>query len=116
MTLYVRVGNRTLTGEEASHLTPKEILEIKTDAEKANQKRLENMRNSLGIKNPQAVTLDVTPAGVAARKAAIEAEEARIALETQEVTEDLGPEKTSFIGETETPAESTTTKKSKSKK
>lgn len=112
MGLYVRVGNRTFTGEEAKLLSAKQIEQIKIDAEKANQKRLENMRNSLGIKNPQAVTLDVTPAGVAARKAAIAAEEAKIAAETQAVAEEIGPENASFVGEAETPVE---IKKSKKK-
>jgi hypothetical protein len=86
MTLYVRVGNRTFTGEEAAILSKKQIEKIKIDAEAANQKRLENMRNSLGIKNPQKMTIDVTPAGIAARKAAIAAEETKIALENQEST------------------------------
>jgi len=78
MTLYVRVGNRTLTNAEIASLSAKQIEQIKIDAEKANKKRLENIQRSMGI-NPQAVTLDVTPAAVAARNAAIKVEEARIA-------------------------------------
>jgi hypothetical protein len=113
MALYVRVGNRTFTGEEAASLTQKQINKIKIDAESANQKRLENMRNSLGIKNPQKMTIDVTPKGIAARKAAIEAEEAKLAAETKAIDEDLGPEKASFVAEAEAPVEE---KKSKGKK
>lgn len=113
MGLYVRVGNRTFSGAEAASLTQKQIDKIKIDAEAANQKRLENMRNSLGIKNPQKMTIDVTPSGVAARKAAIAAEEAKLASETKTIEEDLGPEKASFIEEAEAPVEG---KKSKGKK
>jgi len=105
MALYVRVGNRTFTGEEAASLSKAQINKIKIDAEAANQKRLENMRNSLGIKNPQKMTIDVTPAGVAARKAAIAAEEAKLAAEAQAVTEEIGSEAPSFIAEAEAPVE-----------
>ena len=44
------------------------------------------MRNSLGIKNPQKMTIDVTPKAVAARQAAIVAEEAKLAAENQAMT------------------------------
>jgi len=115
MALYVRVGNRTFTGEEAASLSQKQIEKIKIDAEAANQKRLENMRNSLGIKNPQKMTIDVTPAGVAARKAAIAAEEAKLAAEAQAVTEEIGPEASSFVAEAEAPVEDVK-KSSKGKK
>jgi hypothetical protein len=83
MALYVRVGNRTFTGDEAANLSKKQIEKIKIDAEAANQKRLENTRNSLGIKNPQKMTIDVTPKAVVARQAAIAAEEAKLAAENQ---------------------------------
>jgi len=105
MALYVRVGNRTFTGDEAASLSQKQIEKIKTDAEAANQKRLENMRNSFGIKNPQKMTIDVTPAGIAARKAAIAAEEAKLASENQAITTELGPETAGFVGEAEVPGE-----------
>jgi hypothetical protein len=111
MTLYIRVGNRTLTGEEAKRLTPDQIEKIKTDADKANQKRLENMRKGLGLE-PQRITLDVTPKAVAARKAAIAVEEAKLAAETQKVTDELGSEAPSFVSEGESPKE---VKKSKKK-
>lgn len=78
---YFRIGNRTLTQDEMTRLRPADIEKIKQDSELANEKRLENIRKSLGVKTPQAVTLDVTPAGIAARNAAIAAEEAKIAAE-----------------------------------
>jgi len=70
-----------MTAQEALLLTPAQVKQAEADAEKANQKRLENIRNSMGVKAPQNITLDVTPAGVAARTAAIKAEEAKIASE-----------------------------------
>lgn len=85
-TLYVRVGNRTLPAEEAARLSPKEVSQAKAEAEEANRKRLENMQKALGLNLPKGaanVTLDVTPAGIAARKAAIAAEEAKIAEEAK---------------------------------
>lgn len=105
MGLYVRVGNRTFTGAEAASLTQKQIDKIKIDAEAANQKRLENMRNSLGIKNPQKMTIDVTPKGVAARKVAIADEEAKIAAEAAAITKEIGPEAPSAVSEAEKPVE-----------
>ncbi len=99
MTDYFRVGNRTLTASEMGFMTPKQIEEIKTQAEVAKQKRLENLRKGLGVE-PQKITLDVTPAGVAARKAAIAAEEARIAAETENIEVELGAEG-SFLAEGE---------------
>lgn len=112
MTDYVRVGNRTLTADEMRFTTPKQIKEYEEQAEKANQKRLDNMRKSLGM-DPKKVTLDVTPKGVAARKVAIAVEEAKIAAETNAIAEDLGLEKASFLAESEAPTE---TKKLKGKK
>lgn len=81
-TLYVRVGNRTMPYEQAKVLSSKQVKEIEESAKKANEKRLENMRRGLGLE-PQKVTLDVTPKAVAARKAAIAAEEAKIAAEAE---------------------------------
>jgi len=101
-----------MTRNEMQYMTPQRIQQIKIEGEVANQKRLERIRQGLGIE-PQKVTLDVTPAGVAARKAAIAAEEARIAAETKAIDEELGPESTTFVAEAEAPAE---TKKSKGKK
>lgn len=112
MTDYFRVGNRTFTAVELGFMKPAEIEKIKIDGEEANKKRLENMRKGLGME-PQKVTLDVTPAGIAARREAIAVEEARIAAETKAIEEDLGPEIPAAIAEAEAPAE---TKKSKSKK
>ncbi len=104
MTYYRRVGNRSLTQKDMQFMKPSQLEKIKADGEIANQKRLENMRKGLGLE-PQKVTLDVTPAGVAARKAAIAAEEARIAAETKAVTEEIGNETTTFVAEAEAPAE-----------
>jgi hypothetical protein len=114
MTKYFRVGNRTFTEHELQFMTPKKIEEVKADGELANQKRLENIRKGLGME-PQKVTLDVTPAGVATRNAAIAVEEARIAAETKAIEEDLGPISPNAIAEAEAPAE-VETKKSKGKK
>lgn len=100
MANYRRIGNRTLTSTELQNLTAAQINKIKEDGERANQLRLENMRKGLGIE-PQKVTLDVTPAGIAARKEAIAAEEARIAAETKTVEENLGAENATFTGEGE---------------
>ena len=113
MTKYFRVGNTTMTEREILFTSPEKLEQIRIDAEKANQKRLENIRKSLGIKGPVNLTLDVTPKGIAARKAAIEAEEAKIATETKAIAEEIGPETTSFVAEAEAPAK---TKKSKNKK
>lgn len=99
---YFRVGNQTVTFEELKTLRPQDIQKIEEDAERANEKRLENIRQGLGIKQPQNITLDVTPAGIAARKVAIEAEEARIAAETKAVDLELGTAG-SFLGEGEPP-------------
>jgi hypothetical protein len=105
MAEYVRIGNRTFTSEQVKSLTPKQVAEIKVQAEKANQKRLDNMRQSMGLE-PQKVTLDVTPRGIAARKAAIDAEEARIAAETKAIDKDLGEAgPAGFVKEAEAPAE-----------
>ena len=130
MANYFRVGNRTFTGSELGLLSKADIEKVKADGVAANEKRLENMRKGLGME-PQKVTLDVTPAAVAARKAAIEAEEAKIAAETKAssdavaaeeariadetkaIEEDLGPEAPSFVEEAEVPAEVVETKKSK---
>ncbi len=109
---YVRIGNRTITTAERARLTPEQIQKMKDDGDAANQKRLANMRAS-GEFMPQKMTIDVTPKGIAARKAAIVAEEAKLAAETQAISEDLGPEKAAFVTEAETPAE---IKKSKGKK
>jgi len=109
---YVRIGNRSFPVEEAQNLSQKQIEEIKTDAEKANQKRLENMRKGLGLEPNAPITLDVTPAGVAARHKAIAAEEAKIAAETKAIDDDLGSGKASFVSEAEAPKE---VKKSKKK-
>lgn len=103
MTNYRRVGNRTFRERDLKFMTPQQIEKIKTDGEKANERRLENMRRGLGIK-PEAITLDVTPAGIAKRQAAIKAEEARIAAETASIEKDLGAETAGFVGENETPA------------
>lgn len=104
MGYYMRVGNRTVTRQEMQFMKPAQIEEIKAQGEAANQKRLENMRKGLGLE-PKKLTLDVTPAGVAARKSAIEAEEAKIAAETVAVAEEIGPEITTFVAEAEAPAE-----------
>jgi len=101
---YVRIGNRSFPVEEARGLSQKQIEEIMIDAERANQKRLENMRAGLGLE-PQKMTIDVTPSGVAARNKAIAAEEARIAAETKAIDEDLGEAPASFVKEAESPAE-----------
>jgi len=112
MANYVRVGNRTMTEAERASLTPKQVQEIKIQAEKANQKRLENIQATLG-QSPQKMTIDVTPKGVATRKAAIAAEEAKIAAETKAISEELGSETPAFTGEAEAPVE---VKKSKAEK
>ena len=111
---YVRIGNRTLLAQDVKSLSQKQIEEIKADGERANQKRLENLRASMGIKLDAPLTLDVTPAGIAARKAAIAVEEAKLAAETKAITESLGPEKASFVAEAEAPTE-VKIKKSKKK-
>lgn len=80
-TLYVRVGNRTMTSQEAHRLSPAQLKQAEIDAEKAKQKRLDNIARALG-QAPKSITLDVTPAAVAARKAAIAAEEAKLAAES----------------------------------
>ncbi len=110
---YFRVGNQTVTFEELKTLRPQDIKKIEDDAEIANEKRLENIRQGLGIKQPQNITLDVTPAGIAARKAAIEAEEARIAAETKAVDLELGTAG-GFLNEGEQPE--TPAKKTKEQK
>lgn len=102
---YVRVGNRTLKNEEALNLTSEDRKMFLEEAERANQKRLENMRKGLGMEEPQRVTLDVTPEGIAKRQAAIKAEENRIAAETQVIEKDLGSETAGFIEEAEKPVE-----------
>lgn len=102
---YVRIGNRSFQAEEAKNLSQKQIEEIMTDAERANQKRLENMRKGLGLEPNAPITLDVTPMGVAARNKAIAAEEAKIAAETKSIDEDLGEAAASFVKEAESPAE-----------
>jgi len=112
MAKYRRVGNRSLTQDEMQFMTPQKIQQLKDEGEAANQRRLERIRQGLGME-PQKLTLDVTPAAVAARKAAIAAEEARIAAETKAIDKELGPETTTFVAEAEAPAE---TKKSKGKK
>jgi len=112
MSYYVRVGNRTMTVAERAGLSPKQVQEIKEQGERANQKRLENLR-ACGEIMPQKMTLDVTPKGVATRKAAIAAEEAKIAAETQAISEEIGPETPAFAGEAEAPVE---VKKSKAEK
>jgi hypothetical protein len=111
MANYIRIGNRTFQEEEARHLTPKQIEEIKADGARANQKRFENMRQSLGMQPNAPITLNVTPAGIAARKIAIAAEEAKIAAETQTITDELGPETPSFVAEAEAPKEVKKSKK-----
>jgi hypothetical protein len=108
---YVRVGNRTFTMAERALLTPKQITEIKAQADRAHLKRLENMRLAAGGTNPQAMTLDVTPAGIAKRAAAIAAEEAKIKSETAVVDAELGTAG-SFLGEGE-PSVDVSMKKSK---
>jgi len=80
-----------MTAQEALLLTPAQVKQAEADAEKANQKRLENIRNSMGVKAPQNITLDVTPAGVAARTEAIKAEEAKIAVEAAAMIETAMP-------------------------
>jgi hypothetical protein len=110
---YIRVGNRTLTQNEYARLTPSQIRAIEESSRLANEKRLENIRKGLGIKsNTQNVTIDVTPQGVAKMKAAIAAEEEKIAAETQSINEEVGSEGQSFVSEAEQPA---STKKSKKK-
>lgn len=104
MTDYVRIGNRSFQTDEVTRLTPKQIEQIKVDGERANQKRLENMRAGLGLE-PQKMMIDVTPAGIAARKASIAAEEAKIVKETKVIEEELGPMSPNAIAENETPAE-----------
>lgn len=113
MTKYFRVGNRSLTEHEMKFMTAEKLEQIKKDGELANQKRLENMRKGLGLE-PQKVTLDVTPTGIAARNAAIKAEEDRIAAETKAVTEEIGPATSAVIAEGEAPVEQV--KKSGNKK
>jgi len=93
-----------MTEPEMRFITAEKISQIKAEGELANQKRLENIRKGLGME-PQKVTLDVTPAGVAARKAAIEAEEARIAAETKAIDEDLGPVVAGSVDEATAPVE-----------
>jgi hypothetical protein len=83
---YVRVGNRTLKGEEYRSLTSKDRQKLIDEGERATQKRLENMRKGLGLEPKQGITLDVTPQGVLKRQEAIKAEEAKLAAETSEET------------------------------
>ena len=109
---YVRVGNRTMTASERANLTPQQVQEYKLQGERANQLRLDNMRLS-GEVMPQKMTIDVTPKGVATRKAAIEVEEAKIAAETKAISEELGAETSAFTDEAEAPVE---VKKSKAEK
>lgn len=101
MANYFRVGNRTLTESEMKFMTQQQLEQLRIDGEIANQARLERIRAGFGME-PKKITLDVTPAGVAARKAAIEAEEARIAAETKSIDVELG-EAGSFLGEGEPP-------------
>lgn len=115
MTDYYRVGNRTLTATELGIMTPKQVEEIKIDAERANQKRLENTRRGLGME-PQKITLNVTPEAVAARNEAIVAEEVKIEAETKAIAKELGPETPAFVAEDEAPAEAETKKTRGNKK
>ena len=115
MTNYTRVGNRTFTQHEFQSMSPGQIEQIRADGELVNQKRLDNLRKSFGIQPNAPITLNVTPAGVAARKIAIAAEEAKIAAETKAIADEIGPEMTTFVAEAEAPAE-IKIKKSKGKK
>lgn len=108
---YARVGNRTLKNEELRNLNEKDKQKLIAEGKAAEQKRLENMRKAFGMEQPQKVTLDVTPAGVAKRQAAIKAEEAKIAAETQEIEKDLGSETAGFSEEAEAPTEKKSGKK-----
>ena len=92
MTQYVRVGNRTFRKEELQEMTPDQIKKVEDDGERANQKRLENMRKGLGLEPTAGLTLDVTPKGVAERKSAITAEEAKIVTEAREIEARMIPE------------------------
>lgn len=111
MANYFRVGNRTLTETEMKTLSQQQLKQLEIEGERANQARLERIRAGLGLE-PKKITLDVTPAGVAARKAAIEAEEAKIAAETQVIDAELG-EAGSFLGEGEPPETPAKTKEQK---
>jgi hypothetical protein len=80
--LYVRVGNRTLKNQEYSRLTQEQKQKFVKEGEEANKRRIERMQKALGFDpTKQNILLDVTPAGVAKRNAAIKAEEAKIAAE-----------------------------------
>ena len=85
MAQYVRVGNRTFKKEELKSMTPDQVKKVEDDGERANQKRLENMRKGLGLEPTAGMTLDVTPKAVAERKSAITAEEAKIVAEAREI-------------------------------
>lgn len=109
---YFRVGNRTFTQDEIKNITPSQLKVIEEAAKVANDKRLENMRKGLGLE-PQKMTIDVTPQGVAKRLAAIKAEEEKIAMETKAIEEELGPDTKGFIAEAEKPVPAKKSKKSK---
>jgi len=116
MTYYVRIGNSTVTAEERKRMTSKQIEKVKDDAEKANQKRLENMRKGLGLEPKKGLTLDVTPEGIAARKSAITAEEAKIVEEAKEIEKRMAAESDISKSESADKKENKKTKKGKAKK
>lgn len=93
MTMYIRVGNTTVTAAQLNNLTPADVQKINTDAARAENKRKDNIAESMGLrKAPNTINLsspDIRP-GSELAKALVEdllakkAAEAALAAPVQE--------------------------------
>lgn len=93
MTMYIRVGNQTVTAAQLNALTPADVQKINTDAARAENKRQDNIAESMGLrKAPNTINLsapDIRP-GSELAKALVEdllakkAAEAALAAPVQE--------------------------------
>jgi len=62
--MYIRVGNQTVTAAQLNALTPADVQKINTDAARAENKRQDNLAESMGFKKtPHTLNLvpDVRP-------------------------------------------------------
>ena len=95
MTMYIRVGNQTVTAAQLNSLTPADVVKINEDAARAENMRQNNIAESMGLglrKAPNTINLsapDVRP-GSELAKALVEdllakkATEAALAAPVQE--------------------------------
>ena len=99
MTMYIRVGNQTVTAAQLNSLTPTDVKKINEDATRAENMRQNNLAESMGLrKAPNTINLsapDVRP-GSELAKALVEdllakkAAEAALLAPVEEVKKSTG--------------------------